>query len=102
MSKVVYKASSPYYQTSTFGSFLDVLTNRQITKNADDVLYEIDKVYEYRPDMLAFDLYGDSALWWVFAQRNPNVLKDPLFDFRSGVRIFIPKKTTLTQDLGLS
>lgn len=102
MSKVVYKASSPYYLTGTFGSFLDVMINRQVTKNADDVLYEIDKVYEYRPDMLAFDLYGDSSLWWVFAQRNPNVLKDPLFDFRSGVRIFIPKKTTLTQDLGLS
>jgi hypothetical protein len=51
--------------------------------------------------MLASDLYGDSALWWVFAMRNPNVLKDPLFDFRAGVQIFIPKKATLQQDLGV-
>jgi len=101
MIKIQYRATSPYFQTGTFGNFLDVMSNRNITKNVDDVLYEIDKVYEYRPDMLAFDLYGDSALWWVFAQRNPNVLKDPLFDFRSGARIYIPKKTTLVQDLGV-
>lgn len=101
MAKVQYKNSSPYFLTQTYGNFLDVAINRPITKAADDVLYEIDKVYEFRPDMLAFDLYGDSALWWVFAQRNPNILKDPLFDFRAGNRIYIPKKTTLQQDLGV-
>jgi alpha-L-fucosidase len=101
MAKVVYKNASPYFQTQPYGNFLDVMTNRPITKAIDDVLYEIDKVYEYRPDMLAFDLYGDSALWWVFAQRNPNVLKNPLFDFRAGVQIYIPKKTTLQADLGV-
>jgi hypothetical protein len=101
MAKVQYKASSPYFQTGTYGIFLDVMTNRPITQKTDDVLYEIDSVYEYRPDLLAYDLYGDSALWWVFAQRNPNVIKDPLFDFRAGYRIYIPQKTTLQQDLGI-
>lgn len=101
MAKVKYSLSSPYAQTQKFGNYLDVMTNRPITKKVDDVLYEIDKVYEYRPDILAFDLYGDSQLWWVFAQRNPNVLKDPLFDFRAGAQIYIPKKTTLQTDLGI-
>ena len=101
MAKVAYSGSSPYAQTRTFGNFLDIMINRPISKLEDDVLYAIDKVYEYRPDMLAFDLYGDSTLWWVFAQRNPNVLKDPLFDFRAGVQIYIPKKATLQSDLGV-
>ena len=101
MAKVAYKNNSPYFQTGTYGQFLDVMTNRPVTKKDDDILYRIDKVYEYRPDVLAFDMYGDSALWWVFAQRNPNVLKDPLMDFRAGTEIFIPKKTTLQQDLGV-
>lgn len=101
MAKIKYSSSSPYFQTDTFGNFLDVMINRPITNKPDDVLYIIDSVYEYRPDMLASDLYGSSSLWWVFAQRNPNVLKDPLFDFRAGVTIFIPKKTTLQQDLGV-
>jgi hypothetical protein len=96
-----YSKTSPYYTTSLFGQFLDVMTDRPITALPDDVLYEIDNVYQFRPDMLSYDLYGDSSLWWVFAQRNPNVLKDPLFDFRAGVRIYIPKKDTLTSDLGL-
>jgi hypothetical protein len=101
MSKVAYSSTSPYSQTRSFGNFLDVMINRPITTNVDDVLYSIDKVYEYRPDMLAYDLYGESSLWWVFAQRNPNVLKDPVFDFRSGVQIYIPKKATLQADLGV-
>jgi len=101
MSKNNYNSSSPYFQTSTFGNFLDVMVDRPITKKVDDVLYQIDSVYQYRPDILASDLYGDSSLWWVFAQRNPNVLKDPLMDFRAGVIIYIPKKDTLQQDLGV-
>lgn len=97
----IYNKNSPYANTGTFGQFLDVLTMRTITKKSDDVAYTIDKVYKYRPDMLAFDLYGDSALWWVFIARNPNVLTDPVFGFKPGVTIYIPKKETLVADLGL-
>lgn len=101
MAKIAYSASSPYFRTGSFGIFLDVMTNRPIARLPDDLLYEIDSVYEYRPDLLASDLYGDSSLWWVFAQRNPNVLIDPLMDFVAGARIYIPKIETLKQDLGV-
>ena len=101
MAKAQYKASSPYFQTGIYGIFLDVMTNRPITQKTDDILYEIDSVYEYRPDLLAYDLYGDSALWWVFAQRNPNRLKDPYFDFVTGLGIYIPKLDTIKQVLGI-
>jgi len=101
MAKVKYSPSSPYFKTESTSNFLGIMVNRPITKKSDDVLYEIDKVYAYRPDILAFDLYGDSRLWWVFAQRNPNVLKDPLRDFREGAQIYIPKKSTLQSDLGV-
>ena len=101
MAKPNYLPSSPYYQTASFGNFLDVMTNRPITKLADDVLYKIDSVYEFRPDLLAADLYGSSNLWWVFAQRNPNTLVDPLRDFTAGTIIYIPKIETLKQDLGV-
>jgi len=77
------------------------LVSRTISKQVDDVNYVIDKIYEFRPDLLAFDLYGDSALWWVFRARNPNAIDDPVFDFRAGTSIMIPKKTTLASNLGL-
>ena len=98
--KSTYSKSSPYYKTASYGNFLDVMTYRTFPARADDVLYTIDAVYKNRPDLLAYDLYGDSRLWWVFAQRNPNTLKDPLFDFTTGTKIYIPKITTLRNVLG--
>lgn len=96
-----YSKSSPYYGTGVFGNFLDIIEYTAVSQQPDDVLYVIDKVYEFRPDLLAFDLYGDSGLWWVFRSRNPNSIDDPIFDFRSGVTIYIPKKETLVADLGI-
>jgi hypothetical protein len=101
MANVAYSKSSPYFGTSLYGQFLDIKEPRPITKLANDKLYTIDRVYHLRPDLLAFDLYKDSKLWWVFAARNPNVLKDPLFDFITGNTIYLPTRTTLTKDLGL-
>jgi hypothetical protein len=100
-TKHEYHPTSPYYTTETFGDFLDLLNFRPITKRPDDIDYVIEKAYAYRPQALAFDLYGDTRLWWVFAARNPNKLKDPLFDFVSGLTIKIPYKQTLIDDLGL-
>ena len=51
--------------------------------------------------ILAFDLYGDSALWWVFKARNPNAIDDPIFDFQAGMKIYIPNKGTLEAELGV-
>jgi len=101
MAKAEYSKTSPYYNTGTFGNFLDVLTYRTIPAKSTDTYYQIDAVYHRRPDLLASDLYGDSNLWWVFIVRNPNVLKDPIFDFRSGKRIYIPQKETITAALGI-
>ncbi len=98
---ITYPATSPYYLTNIFNQkFLDVMNNREIPKNANDVYWEITVTYDTRPDLLAYDLYTDSRLWWVFANRNPNKLKDPLFDFVTGVGIYLPKAETLKETLG--
>jgi hypothetical protein len=96
-----YPATSPYYFTETFrNQFLDIMINRPITMNPLDELWVITSTYNLRPDLLAYDLYDDSKLWWVFAQRNPNTLVDPLFDFVTGKQIYIPQIQTLRTDLG--
>jgi alpha-L-fucosidase len=66
-----------------------------------DVSYTIDQIYAYRPDLLAFDLYGSPRLWWVFAQRNPDAIEDPIYDFAPGVTIQLPKLSNLKSDLGI-
>jgi hypothetical protein len=98
---VTYNRTSPYANTDIYGFFLDVANIPNIPMNPSDVQYQIDTIYKGRPDLLAFDLYGDSSLWWVFAIRNPNVLQDPIYDFQPGVIIYVPQKQNLTTALGL-
>ena len=95
-----YPATSPYFNTGITQFYLDTMVNRPIPKLADDIQFEITQTYQYRPDMLAFDLYETPTLWWVFYQRNPNALQAPPLDFQVGVRIYLPKITTLQSVLG--
>lgn len=96
-----YDATSPYYQTEYSQFFLDVMVNRPIPKQDDDILFKINLTYQYRPDLLAFDLYDNSKLWWVFYQRNPNTLQAPPLDFKADTVIYVPKITTLRNVLGI-
>jgi alpha-L-fucosidase len=95
-----YDATSPYYETGYSQFFLEVMVNRPIPKENDDISFTINTTYQYRPDLLAFDLYGNAGLWWVFYQRNPNTLQAPPMDFAVGTLIYLPKMTTLKSALG--
>ena len=99
----LYPSTSPYYLTGIFNNkFLDFMENRGFPSFPSDVYYELPKVYEYRPDLLAYDLYNDSRLWGVFAARNPNKLgPDPYFNFIAGINIYIPTADALKQYLGI-
>lgn len=96
----VYDSTSPYFLTPTTQFYLDPMVNRPIPKQTDDNLMQINQTYQYRPDLLAFDLYDQPGLWWVFYQRNPNTLMAPPWDFEAGKTIYIPKITTLRNTLG--
>lgn len=96
-----YKASSAYVLTPVNGNFLDVMTYRAIPKEADDIPYTIKPQHALRPDILAYDLYGDANLWWVFAVRNPNTIEDPIYDFTVDTVIYLPKLVTLKRVLGI-
>ena len=97
----IYQQTSPYFNTSLETGFLDVMSNRPIPKHDDDQIVELNQTYQYRPDLLANDLYGDPGLWWVFDQRNPNAIKDPIWDFKTGLKIYLPKQSTLNTALGI-
>ena len=96
-----YSTNSPWFNTPVTNNYLDILTIRPVSAQVDDFLYTIEPQYADRPDLLAFDLYGSSALWWVFTQRNLAVLQDPILDFVPGVQIYICKNSSLTTALGI-
>ena len=96
-----YSNTSPYFNTREIANYLDILSPRTITAEQDDQSYTIERTYAYRPDLLAYDLYGSPRLWWVFAQRNPDQIEDPIYDFKQGVTVQLPKKENLLKDLGI-
>lgn len=97
----MYSKLSVYSKTKTVNSlYLGTFVPKTVPRATNDILFEITTVYTYRPDLLAFDLYGNKELWWVFAQRNPDVIKDPVYDFVAGTQIYLPQARLLRQSLG--
>ena len=97
-----YGKTSPYGNTKlTSTGELGIFSIRPVPAEDDDILYTIEPQYSHRPDLLAYDLYNTPKLWWVFAQRNMDIIKDPLFDFEAGTKIFLPKKSKLKTELGI-
>ena len=96
----MYAKTSPYYNSSMVNNYLDVINFRDIPKERDYILFELTATYEHRPDLLAYDLYKDHKLWWVFSVRNRSVIKDPVFDMVAGVKIYLPKASTLQRVIG--
>tara|TARA_Y100000034_G_scaffold95060_1_gene115326 strand:+ start:354 stop:656 length:303 start_codon:yes stop_codon:yes gene_type:complete len=43
-----------------------------------------------RTDLMAFNYYGNSDLWWVLVKANPNKLKRDSFFIPVGIQIRIP------------
>lgn len=80
--------------------FLDMNSLPSIPQSANDEEYVIGSGYDERPDLLAHQLYESSRLWWVFALRNPDVIVDPIRDFRAGTRIFLPGADTIRNITG--
>ena len=96
-----YAKTSPWADTNQNNFYLDLLEIRPVPSEPDDFRYVIENQYRHRPDLLAYDVYGNAKLWWVFVQRNMTVIKDPIYDFEPGIVIYLPKKTNLEKFLGV-
>ena len=94
MDNAKYNSGSVYRSTTIIDNkYLDIY-NSEIDFTKDYGLYDytIENKYNLRPDLLAFNLYGDSELWWVFAKFNQDQLSDPIIDFVSGLEIQVPER----------
>ena len=100
MPSKFYANTSPYYKTPVYENFMGYYQKRNIPADVNDITYEIEPQYANRPDLLSYDLYGRAKLWWVFAMRNIDSLKDPVFDFVPGLKIKLPQKPTIDAVIG--
>lgn len=99
MSTEKYSSASLYAvtpQQSAYNiNYLDFWDPPAVTGSTSDTLISLDSRYDKRPDLLSFDLYQTVEYWWVFMVRNPDVISDPIWDFKTGIQIFVPSKDML-------
>lgn len=100
MARVRYKSSSPYVNTNQTSWYLDFYKDPDLLTSEDDPIILIEPKYEYRPDLLSFDLYGTPRFWWVFQLRNMDVIKDPIWDLKSGMEIYAPSADSVKSRAG--
>ncbi|MFA5491163.1 MAG: hypothetical protein WC284_18435 [Candidimonas sp.] len=87
---VSYPITSPWANTPQTTWYLGYYTHRSIPPSNDDILYTVDTKYHHRPHLLSYDYYGSTDFWWIFAVRNPDLIKDPIYDLERGMNIYIP------------
>lgn len=91
-----YASSSNYSATTQNLKFLEIyqpkITNAKLSDNAK--LVRIGNRYHRRPDLLAFDMYGNARYWWIFVHYNRDKLRDPINDFVAGLEIKVPSKSS--------
>ena len=93
---MAYDSNSMYRNTPVIDNkYLDIMVPTVDTiRSSDTKTMTLESKYDQRPDKLAYDLYGNAKLWWIFAEYNQDTLKDPIIDFKSGLEIRVPKQFT--------
>ena len=87
-----YGTDSLYRNTQIINKqYLDVLNVDNIDiQNTTTTSITVEAKHEEKPDLLAYELYGNANLWWVFALFNQDELVDPILDFKTGIKINVP------------
>lgn len=84
------KSSSPYSNTPVANSFMGIWKRKSLPPSANDGTILTTGRHEHRPDLLSYDLYGTADYWWVFCARNIDQIRDPIFDLKAGMTIYVP------------
>jgi len=73
--------------------FLEWWERRQLPKNDTDIIYEIERIYEGRLDLISYVFYKEWRYWWIIAQYNSII--DPTNEIVEGAIIAIPSPSRL-------
>jgi hypothetical protein len=53
---------------------------------------------ENRIDLFSYQQYGSSRYWWMIALANADAIKDPVWDFHSGMQLLVPDKSKILDE----
>jgi len=87
-----------YSSTSVTDFYLDNAkfpTAEELLRNKTAETIVVDPKFEYRPDLLSYDLYGSSSYWWVIVLLNRTQLQDPIRDLKPGMVLRVLPKSAI-------
>jgi hypothetical protein len=73
-------------EVSTFA--IEWWDKNKVRHDPSDIVYYVEKQYEFKPQLLGYLFYGDANLWWVICQSNGII--DPLTELYEGKLLLIP------------
>jgi hypothetical protein len=82
---------SQYANTDVNDYYLDLWVKVDVPVSIYDKKITLEPRHHERPDMLSFEMYGTKDYWWVFMQRNQDLIFDPIYDFKAGMEIYVPE-----------
>jgi hypothetical protein len=89
---MAYKQTSHLSATPVVNGYTS-LYNPSIRPNySQTTVFTLTQKYNKRPDILAYERYGEAAYWWVFVVYNKNLILDPINDFTTGLTILVPNR----------
>jgi hypothetical protein len=98
--KIDYAKTSPYGATPQTSWHIGRYVHRSIPAHKNDTLFELKPRHQYRPDLLSQELYGSPVYWWVFVVCNTKIIRDPIWDFKTGTTIVVPSADYIKTIIG--
>lgn len=89
---MAFKRTSHLRSTRTVGGYTDIYEPPLVPDFAKTTRFTITQKYVRRPDILAYELYGDSKFWWIFPLYNRNSIVDPINDFTLNKVLLVPDR----------
>lgn len=87
-----------YSSTPVKDFYLDTAvlpTAVELIRNKPTQTIVVEPKYQYRPDLLSYNLYGNSSYWWVIALINRQQLQDPVRDLKAGMVLRVLSKADI-------
>lgn len=89
---MAYKNTSHLRATPIVNGYTDLYQKPLIPNFQKTEKLTITQKYVRRPDLLAYDLYGEARFWWLFALYNKNLIVDPINDMTLNKTILVPTR----------
>ena len=98
MAKQTYDSKSYLVDTPYSRFYLDVAKLPSMEDMTGEYVV-VPPECEHRIDLFSYQRYGSSRLWWVIALANADLIRDPIWDFTSGLTVLVPNKGALLEKM---